>query len=241
MRSTPYRCVLLLLFGLTGCEDPALERGVPPPLVVSQAQAVVPLYEFGAGRMLRSQVAALTKTARADRLDASIETLSRPESEAVRTLLLRLGLSPERIATRVGPGNVVEVTRTVATVTPCRAALQPDWLGDVANSLNSLGVCVQANNLAGMVDDPRDLIEPARLAPADGAVSTLAVQRWEQGAVKQPPRTGSSTDAGGSDGADLGSGSPTPSGAAPQSAGAAPANPLLSAAPLGGASGASAE
>lgn len=243
MRLTPCdRMLFLLLLALAGCDDPALQRGVPPPIVIDQAQAVIPLYEFGAARVLRSQVAALGASGGVGRLDASIETLSKPEVEATRNLLLQLGLNPARITIRSEHHNVVVLTRNTTTVTSCGAALQPDWLGDVGNSVTSLGTCVQANNLARMIDDPRNLAVPVRLEPADGAVSALAVQRWEQGEVQQSPHTATSSGGGGSGGGDAGGGgSPASSSAAPQSAGAAAVNPLLSNAPLTGAPGASAE
>lgn len=238
MRPMPCdRVVFLLLLTLAGCDDPALQQGVPPPIVVDQSRAVIPLYEYGAVRVLRSQVAALRAGAGADRIDASIETLSQPETEATRDLLLQLGLNPAKITVRSEPGNVVVLTRDAATVASCGTALHSDWLGDVSNSITSLGACVQANNLAVMLDDPRDLVAPVRLEPADGAVSALAIQRWEQGDVKQPPRTSLSSGGGGSAGGD----GQAAAGTAPQSAGASPANPLLSNAPLSGAPGASAE
>ena len=241
MRIPPRDLVFLLLLALAGCDDPALQRGVPPPIVLNQSRAVIPIYEYGAVRALRSQVVALSTGFGTDRLDASIETLSQPEIEATRDLLLQLGFNPARISVRNAPGNVVVLTRNTATVTSCGAALHPDWLDDVSNSITSLGTCVQANNLAGMLDDPRDLAAPVRLEPADGAVSALAIQRWEQGEVRQPPRTSLSPGGGASAGGDAGGGGQGAAGTAPQSAGALPVNPLLSNVPLTGASGASAE
>ncbi len=241
MRALPRDpAVFLLLLALVGCDDPALQRGVPPLIVLNQSRAVIPLYEYGAARALRSQVVALRTGVGADRLDASIETLSQPEIEATRDLLLQLGFNPARISVRRHPDNIVVLTRNIATVTSCDAALHSDWLGDVSNSITSLGACVQANNLAGMVDDPRDLAAPAHLEPADGAVSALAIQRWEQGDVRQPPHTSLSSGGGASAGGDAGGAGQGAVGAAPQSAGALPLNPLLSVPPTG-ASGASAE
>lgn len=50
--------------------------------------------------------------------------------------------------------------------------------------------CANAANLAEMAADRRDLVEPRRLGPSDGAVSAAAVLRHRTGQVVAPPPIG---------------------------------------------------
>ena len=236
MAGTPWTA-LLLLCALGGCEDPAIQRGRSPPIVLDQTRAVVPLYRLGAGRTLRSAISRLAPRGDAALLDAVIATRNASRVAATRAVLVEQGLDPARIGVRNQADDVVIVTRTDASVASCSTAMQPPGIDGVDNSITSLGTCVQATNLAGMVDDPHDLLAPPRLEPADGAVSARAVQKLEAGEVKPPPRPSSSAggEAGGDGGGGDAGGTAAPaSGSGAQSVGAAPANPLLSAAPLSG-------
>lgn len=229
---------------LAGCDDPALEQGTPPAIALSQTEAKVLLFRYGAGRVLRQQVMALASDGRIRDLDASIQTTSLPQRDATRALLIQLGLDPARISWRSYSDNVLVLTRTTAVTAPCGTALKSDWQGDVGNSITSLGTCVQANNLADMVSDPRDLAMPVTLAPTNGAVAARAVRNWENGSVKQPPRRSLAGEDGGNGNADAGSGGggggSIPAGpaagaelsAAPASAASSATDPLLSPAPL---------
>ena len=228
----------LLLAGLAGCNDPASQRGTPPPIEIGQVRAVVPLYRQGAARTLRYQVATLAADGAVNGLDAAIETLSRPQADATRALLIQMGVDPAHIRILNQASDVAVLTRNVAAVASCSTALQSPGLRGVNDSITSLGRCVQSTNLAGMIDHPSDLMAPPRLEPADGGVSALAVDRWKAGDVKEPPHPSLSSGGGGDQaggGAQGGDAGAAPQGAAPQSAGAAPANPLLSNAPLTGA------
>ncbi len=231
----PCCTLLLLLCALGGCDDPALERGSPPPIVLDQARAVVPLYRLGAGRTLRAAIARLSPNNNPALLDAVIETRSAARVAATRAVLIEQGLDPARIRVRNEADDVVVVTATTASVASCDTALQPPGIDGVDNSLTSLGTCVQATDLAGMADDPHDLLAPPRLGPANGPVSARAIQKLENGEVKQPPRTSlSGGDDTGNGGDANGTAASAPGGAPSQSVGASPANPLLSTAPLPG-------
>jgi len=224
---------------LAGCDDPALERGRPPAIALGQDEAEVPLFGPGAARVLRQQVTALAPDGRKRDLDASIQTGSLTQRDAARALLIQMGLDPARISWRAESADRVVLMRTRATTTPCSTALASDWQGDVGNSITSLGSCVQGNNLAAMVSDPRDLASPVALAPTNGAVAARAVRSWENGTVKQPARRGLTSEDGGNSDAGAGGGGSIPAGAAAGSgvSGAPPsgsANPLLSQAPLVG-------
>lgn len=231
---------------LVGCNDPSLERGTPPAITLSQNKAEVSLFHVGAGRLLRQEVTALAPDGQMSALDASIQTVSLPQRDATRASLIQIGLDPDRISWQAYPNNVVILTRTAAIVAPCGTALRSDWLGDVGNSITSLGTCVQANNLAGMVSDPRDLTMPVKLAPTNGAVAARAVRDWENGSVKQPAHSGGTGEDGGGGNPDAGGGGGGGSNSIPSgpAAGAglstAPAstsgagNPLFSSSPSAG-------
>ncbi|MCQ8239630.1 CpaD family pilus assembly lipoprotein [Rhizosaccharibacter radicis] len=241
---------------LAGCDDPAYERGVPPAIALNQSRMEVPLFRYGAARLLRQQIGILAPDGNIHQLDASIRTTSVSQRDATRAVLIQMGLDPSRIDWVPVSDNAVVLSRTRAVTTPCSTALKADWQGDVANSVTSLGTCVQANNLAQMVSDPRDLARPVTLGPNNGAVAARAVRDWENGEVRQPSRRGQAGaegagdgDAGGGDGPGGGGGgggggavSAIPAGpaagaaiVAPAPAAAAGVNPLLSAAPLSGA------
>jgi len=72
---------------LAGCDDPALERGRAPAIVLDQDEVEVPLFRPGAGRVLRQQVLALAPDGRMRDLDASIQTGSLSQRDATRALL----------------------------------------------------------------------------------------------------------------------------------------------------------
>lgn len=209
---------LLFVSALAGCNDPAIERGRPPPLLlVSSARSVA----LGGddGRLLRGAVAALRATG-GGAVRARILTLSNAHAAHALAVLSGAGLEPDRIGRIADPRELVILTRTDATSPDCRGALRPAWSGDVSNSLESLGQCVAAADLAGMVADPADIIQPAPPLPTEGAVVVPAVQALEgvgQAPAAGRPSTPSTVGAG--------------SGSAPAPA-AAPANPLLSSSPL---------
>jgi hypothetical protein len=232
--------LLLAALGLGGCEDPAIEQGTPPPVTLAQTMVVVPMHRFGAGRLLWSRIAALAPDGDEKTLNASIETLDPSLMKAARSRLIAFGLDPDRIVSLNRPDEVIVLTRTQAITTSCSAALHPGFFGDVDNSITSMGRCVQANNLAQMLVDPRDLAHPAHLGPTNGAVAARAVTQWEQGQVKQPQRTSLSSGNGGDDAGGDGGTAEAPAAAAPaaspQSAPPLSGNPLLSTAPLSGAS-----
>lgn len=189
-RSSVVGATLLAVLGLLGgCDDPALERGVPPPILLDQARIEVPLRSpYRATRLLRRELDALAPGGLVRQVDASIRTTNLSRRDATRAVLVQMGLDPDRIAWSARPDETVVLTRATAIVTPCGAGLRSDWQGDVGNSLTSLGTCVQANNLAEMVSDPRDLAKPVALGPTDGAVAAKAVQDWEDSGVREPPR-----------------------------------------------------
>ena len=222
--------VLAVVAALAGCDDPAAERGVPPPLAFDRSRVAVPLYSYGSARRLRSGINTLANGDMGS-LRAMILTTDGSEARAARDRLIDDGIAPSAIMVRHVPDDLVVVTRTTVRGAPCRAAINPGWLGDAGNSLDSLGRCVQADNLAAMADDPADLVRPTRLGAGDGAVAAQAVLDWERGGTKSQagapgnaPGTGDA-DAGGS----AGGATSLPATGSQSGAAAAPAgaNPLF--------------
>lgn len=210
-RSSPRAATLLmlpLLVILSGCDDPAYERGMPPPISLDQVKVEVPLFRYGVARLLRRAVGVLASDGHVQRLDAFIRTTSLPQRDATRAVLIQMGLDPARIQWSAQSGDVVVLTQTTAATVSCGAALRSDWQGDVGNSVTSLGTCIQANNLAEMVSDPRDLAKPVTLGPTNGAVAARAIRDWENGTDRQPLHRDSGEVGGGGD-ANAGGGSGT--------------------------------
>ncbi len=220
---------------LVACETDR-DRATPAPALVVH-QATIPLYGYQAARLLREQLAELRSLAHDGSLRARIETTNTAEADAARTHLVQDGVDPAAIVTRSGPDDVVVLTGVTATPADCGATLQPDWFGDVSTGITRLGRCIQADNLAGMADDPADLVAPTRREPADGAVAARSVLDWQRGGPKPSPpqQSGAGQGGGGSGDAPAGGGAVATAGSmdagAPQPASAPLVNPLLSPAP----------
>lgn len=85
--------------------------------------------------------------------------------------------------TGAGAGQlVVSFTRYVATPSECGV-----WSGTRARGYRNLRSpnmgCAVMNNIAGMIADPRELVEPAETAPRDGPFVVRAVDRYRRGEV----------------------------------------------------------
>lgn len=178
---TPHRLLALALaLGAAGCVNVAAELGEPPPVALSVARRDLvvalrrdPQVEPGARARLRQAITALGGTPPLA-VRARVEAATAGDAEAVRRALLGLGVDPARII--VQPAAFVPrllprvmLTRTFAAVAECGAAITPSFHNDVAPSLDSLGRCIQQNNLAAMVVDPADLVDPPPLAAGDAA------------------------------------------------------------------------
>lgn len=84
---------------------------------------------------------------------------------------------------------ILSYTRYVATPSACG-----NWTGlrgrDYANLRTPNFGCATQNNLAALVADPRDLVEPADMTPADAQARIRAIRAYREGDV-----TSSDTDA----------------------------------------------
>ena len=228
--------VLFLLIGglgvgLLGCNDPSVERGTPPTVALVPETVSIGLYGYGAALTLQAAIAGLAGPRGLGDVRATIDTVDRREAEAARVRLIDDGIQPASIRTEPASDNQIVLTRTVATVPDCARAMKPALFGDVSNSLDSLGRCVTADELAQSVVDPADLVHPVGLGPTDGAVAARAVLDWERGDNKQPPsgQNGSDSGNGTSGGGGVSGGPPAPSAAGASATAPATdaANPLL--------------
>lgn len=243
---------LALALGAAGCVDVAAERGHPPPVVLSVARREVVVALRGDPRLLPAARARLHDavigvsggltgelgegpgSAQPLAVRAHIRAATPGDADAVRRALLGLGVDPAHIVIEHAADApvllpTVVLTRTIAAVTDCAAAIAPGFHGDVAPSLDSLGRCLQQNNLAGMLVDPADLVDPPALASADapflvdGLDSRLV--RRESALPSAQFQPGSATSGLAAAGSSYGGAVPAVGNAAPAPAPAAPATP----------------
>ena len=217
---------------LACCADPAVDRGRSPPVILSEADIVVPLGRPPHGPAFASAIRRLGGPRAANAIDAKIGANGQHQFDAIRAELLAAGLDPARIGTLPRSNGLVLFTRTYAYVADCRSAAAPGPFGDISQSFQSIGECQQARTLAGNLVNPADLVAPPVPGPADGHKTANAVLRWQDAAPRSSAAPG---NANGGEGSQSGFGAiPTPAGLdgiAPAGAG----NPLTSFAPLPGA------
>lgn len=227
MRAIP--CVLAVALAACTAPDSSVQRGTPPPIEASALHEDAWLQFRGdlrlseAGRDSLGRAVRLASLGRPEAVRATVAARAR-EAGAARRALLGLGLDPTRIEAveddQAPPLTArVALLRLVLHTRDCGGAIQPsrDFGLDVASSLDSLGRCVQANNLAQMLADPGDLLASPPLAPQPGDVAAAAVAR----ARNQPGAPGFLPGTVGA-GAAAPSGPGTPPGSeAPGAAGAA--------------------
>lgn len=117
------------------------------------------------------------------------------QAEAVRASLYEFGVPSDRLAASSyagGEGSTTDVilsfTHYVATPSACGI-----WEGqrerDFRNIRSANFGCSSQNNLAAMIGDPRDLVEPAAMTDPDATFRVRAVTRFRAGEI-----TSSTTD-----------------------------------------------
>ena len=208
---------LLLCFGLllAGCTDAAGDLGRPPPIELVTARRSLALRLRGDLRLppdeqegLGREVGALAGD-NTQAVRARVQVADDDEGDAVRRVLLTLGLDPARITvertqavSRLAP--VIGLSRTFARTASCATAVGPAWFGDPAPSLTSLGRCTQANNLATMLADPADLVAPPMLGDADGEYVVNGLRAWRAQLGVGLPSAGERFDTGSGSGSGTG-------------------------------------
>ena len=216
-RTLAARVLAACALGACTFPDSAADRGTPPPIeaTVLQEEAVLRLSADEnlpvAERDALERAVRLVALGRPGAVRAAVTARTR-EAETVRRALLGLGLDPARISAagngQAPPlGAVVSLSRVVLHLRDCGAAIQPatDPGLDVAASLDSIGRCVGANNLAAMLADPGDLLTSPPLEPQPGIVAAGAIARARgqiglsassPGAAASSPAAGSESPAG---------------------------------------------
>lgn len=223
-------CLLAVALGACTAPDSSVQRGTPPAIEASALREDAwlrfraNLRLSNAGRDDLGRAVRLASLGRPDAVRATV-TARAPEAGATRRALLGLGLDPARIEAvednRVPPRTAqVALLRFILHTRDCGGAIQPsrDPGLDVVSSLDSVGRCVQANNLTQMLADPGDLLAspPIEQQPGDLAAEAVARVRAQLGAPAFVPGT-----AGGA--APSGPGAPTGAAAAgPGPAGSPP-------------------
>lgn len=160
---------LCLMLALAGCDDSALDTGRVPPVQLVPSSRRVPLRADGT-----PDPAALAEALAALGGDTAIDADI-------------AGLDPDRVRVAPpGPGAPeLVLTSTQVVTASCGQALHAGALGDVASSLDSVGRCVQQNNLAEMLEDPMDLVRSPVPEPGSGERAARAVRLLDQGLQPQ--------------------------------------------------------
>ena len=228
LRALPAVAGVLTL--LAGCGDPAIDRGRPPPILLSQEIVTVRLGSDPPDPAFATAIGSLGGARALNAVHARIETVDPTRLETVRAELLAMGIDPARITVWRQPQDRVVFTRMQDSVADCRSGIDPGPVGDVSQSFESIAECEQARVLATSVVDPADLVSPPQPGLADGAKAARAVLQWEGGQAKPA----SAPAGGGADGA-TGGGS---GGGAGQSASGSVVSPDVAAGALSGGAGA---
>ena len=195
----PGRLTVIYLLFLGGCRDYAIDKGSPPPVLLTQTQRYVVFpatwgIDTPTRNTLRQAIRYLGPP------DATEATINAPNQQAAetRTELLGQGVDPDRIRVGSSDGATsgVLLTHTNAAASSCNLAVATT--SDPVLSLDSIGRCVQENNLAEMLVDPQDLVQSPvpEYEPADRPVK--AIQELNHGSSSgQGAGSGTASSGGG--------------------------------------------
>lgn len=210
--------VVAALLTLGACTDTTVDRGRLPPAHVVPVVRRLPLGPGGRLDAAALDDAVLALRGNSD-ISADVMVARSMDAETATTALIRAGVDPDRVhltLTSVSPPAVILLVAHAVT-TSCDLAWKANWLGDAGASADSIGRCVQQNNLAEMLADPMDLVRSPTPQPGSGERSARAIRLLNQGG-KPLPATSQTMASGLADG---GSSSPA------STTGATQANPLL--------------
>jgi pilus assembly protein CpaD len=126
-------------------------------------------------------------------------------SRALADRIVTMGVEPHRILVGVDPapqpGREITLTfiRYVTETQPCG-----NWSVDLNTTYNNVAMpntgCATQQNLAAMIADPRDLVAPKPLGPADAGRALTILDRYRQGlptpAQQTEEQSGVITDVG---------------------------------------------
>lgn len=221
MRSIKALAVIatVLVAPLAACGNPEQEALRAPKLPRADRATAMHGVNFAPARAElsadeRQRLAAFVQDLQRERTTVTLMTsssgpLQAQRAAAVRGQLLAMGMPTESVTQAksvvVGPDTVVVSAESYSA----RALNCPDWsktggVYDPLNGLHSNLGCATANNLAGMVANPRDLEIGRTPGPGAGHLGAAAVDRLYNDKAKVPG--GASVVAGAGGGGGGGSG-----------------------------------
>lgn len=111
----------------------------------------------------------------------------------VRDALMARGLPPEaiRMASYVGPdarAPVVVGFQTVEAVVPACGRAWEDLTANFANRTPSNFGCALTANMAAQIADPRDIVQPRDMPPADSHRAVVVFDNYRQGRQTSAPQ-----------------------------------------------------
>ena len=194
MNRQPLWAIALVLGLLGGCRDATMTLGTPPPVRLAELRQRVPLpirlpVGESTSEALRQAIRHLGTPVG---IDATIFAGDRQAAQ-VRELLLGQGVDPDRIrrdTAETGEPSVL-LTRTIALTHSCDLAIAKS--ADPSLSLDSLGQCIQQQNLVDMLADPRDLVQSPTLEAAPGAQAVKAIEDLYPASPGQDGNAGTAT------------------------------------------------
>ena len=226
MKIRLYPVAVPLLSGLAACVTEYSKSEAPTALQVDGAQSRLEIAFAGGsdrlspGEARRLDGLVLAGNIRpADRVAIAASgppRLAERRAGAISSELLRYGIVARTVALDTVAANraIVSVGRYTVTLPSC-----PNWSQSLSyeftNAFSSNYGCANTTNLGLMVASPADLVSGRTLAPADGQPAVVAVERYMNDRIKQPPAptatpfaasTGGDAGGGGAGGAGAGAG-----------------------------------
>jgi pilus assembly protein CpaD len=196
MKTRLYPIIVPLMLGLAACVTQYSKSEAPNSLQVDEALSRVDLaFAPGSARLARpeaiGQLVASGRLRPNDRVTiaaAGSPGLAEARAAAVSRQLLGYGIVADTVTGQtVAPNHaIIGISRYSVTLPPC-----PDWSQpptyDFGNAHSSWYGCTDATNLGLMVANPGDLVSGRPLGPADGQPAVMAVERYRNDRIKQPP------------------------------------------------------
>ena len=229
MKTRPFLFVLLSAWMLAGCVTDYSKTEAPNNLRVNGAETRVDIsFAPGSARLAPGEAARLDRLVAtgiirpADRVTIAAAGAPGLAGQRVATLssaLLGYGIVAETVPPGTVPANraVIGIGRYAVQLPPC-----PNWSSppqaEYTNAHESNWGCAAATNLGLMVAQPADLVSGRTLGPAEAPPAVIAVTRYYEDRVKQPPAPTASPFApttGGEGGGAPGGGGAPAGGAAP--------------------------
>lgn len=171
---------IVVALALEGCSS--LSGSQVKPLVVPEAHIVMPLDAALSGEELRQALAGLLASERGQlTLRVVIQSVQNAKAFEVKRNLVALGVQPERIITVHNTQEQLYIARNVVVSPDCAKTIHANWMGDVSDSIEPLGACLQNTILADMVEDPGDLVMPKKMQGPSAIKAAQAVRKYEHG------------------------------------------------------------